>query len=304
MNRRTFISTASAVTAAGATALAKSPSLPSKIIDVHTHFYDTTRSHGVSWPRDQKDEVLFRPVLPPEFEPLTRPFNVKGTVIVEASTWIEDNAWILELAADNPFIKGFVGSLDPSVPHFEYYLDRFSANPLYRGIRLRGVTLRDVRDLLGPLERRKLTVDFLGGNDMLLELPYIAKKFPELTMVIDHLPFDPPSDPAQVEAVQQAFAALANHPNVIAKVSNVPRRKEDVLITDAAFYKERLDFIWETFGEDRVMYASNWPVSDHVANYGDQLMPALNYVNALGETAVEKYYWRNSKRVYGWLDRA
>ena len=50
---------------------------------------------------------------------------------------VEDNQWILDLAKDNPVIKGFVGHLEPG-DSFGQSLARFSKNRLFRGIRLSG----------------------------------------------------------------------------------------------------------------------------------------------------------------------
>ena len=81
-----------------------------EIIDTHTHFYDPTRPQGVPWP-SKDDAVLYRPILPAEFNELARPHGVTGTVVVEASPWVEDNQWVLELAAREKSILGVVGRL-------------------------------------------------------------------------------------------------------------------------------------------------------------------------------------------------
>src|ERR1041385_4920670 len=106
------------------------------IIDTHTHFYDPTRPQGVPWP-EPTDELLYRRVLPEDYKALAVPEGVTGTVVVEASQWVEDNDWILGLAAEEPFIVGFVGNLQPGAEGFGENLDRFAANPLFRGIRPR-----------------------------------------------------------------------------------------------------------------------------------------------------------------------
>src|SRR5947209_6291608 len=75
------------------------------IIDTHTHFYDPMRPQGVPWP-PKEDKLLYRRVLPEHFQNLTKSQHVTGTVVVEASAWVEDNDWILDLAAKNPIIVG------------------------------------------------------------------------------------------------------------------------------------------------------------------------------------------------------
>ena len=82
-------------------ALIAPPSAP--IIDTHTHFYDPTRPQGVPWP-PPAERTLYRRVLPPEFVAVSQPHGVTATVVVEASPWLEDNQWVLDLATDNPVI--------------------------------------------------------------------------------------------------------------------------------------------------------------------------------------------------------
>src|SRR5205085_9380769 len=106
------------------------------VIDTHTHFYDPARPQGVPWPA-KDDPFLYRTVLPPEYEGLARPLGVTGTVVVEASPWVEDNQWVLDLAARDPFLVGVVGNLGPGEDDFAAHLTRFAKNRLFRGIRLR-----------------------------------------------------------------------------------------------------------------------------------------------------------------------
>ena len=80
------------------------------IVDTHTHFYDPARPQGVPWP-SPGEEHLYRTVLPRHYKALAEPEGVTATVVVEASPWVEDNQWILDLAAADPFIVGLVGHL-------------------------------------------------------------------------------------------------------------------------------------------------------------------------------------------------
>jgi len=105
------------------------------IIDTHTHFYDPTRAQGVPWP-PKDDPLLYRRVLPEHYRALPKPSPVAGTVVVEASPLIDDNEWILDLAAGDPFIVGFVGNLPVGNGDFLRHLNNFSHNPIFRGIRL------------------------------------------------------------------------------------------------------------------------------------------------------------------------
>src|SRR5207247_1039147 len=104
-------------------------------------------------------------------------------------------------------------------------------------------------------------LDAIGGPSLLPYLARLIERVPELRIVINHLPFDPPADAADRAAYQGALLGLSKWAQVYAKVSNVPRRSGDRVTEDASFYRPALDELWEIFGEDRLIYGSNWPVS-------------------------------------------
>ncbi len=141
MNRRTFLQTTAGLAAAGCCA-APAPLRPAQIIDTHVHFFDPTRPQGVPWP-PKDNALLYRTTLPQHYRALPVPQRVDGAIVVEASTWVEDNQWILDLAAREPFIVGLVGNLPLGTPECAGHLKRFAANPLFRGVRIREVTLKN-----------------------------------------------------------------------------------------------------------------------------------------------------------------
>lgn len=257
MRRRTFLG--------GAAALLAQP--PEKIIDTHTHFYDPARPQGVPWP-PKDDAVLYRTTLPPRYVAMAAPLGIVGTVVVEASAWVEDNYWILDLAEENPIIVGLVGNLPAGRAEFREHFERLRKRRLFLGIRLnaqavaRGLAEPAVFSDIERLAGANLELDVVGGPAMLADVVRLADRLPGLRIVIDHLPFDWPADPAARDAARAALRELGKRPQVYAKVSNVLRRKAP---TSAGFYRAALDDVWDAFGQDRVIYGSNWPVSDLVA---------------------------------------
>ena len=99
----------------------------------------TTRHGRRACPGHPKtDAALYRAVYPEEFKAIARPLGVTGTVVVEASPWLEDNQWLLDLAARDPFLLGIVGNVIPGRAEFAQELERFTANPLFLGVRAHG----------------------------------------------------------------------------------------------------------------------------------------------------------------------
>lgn len=305
LSRRHFIlASGAALTAAGCTGIGHSGRRT--IVDTHTHFYDPSRPQGVPWP-DKGDPVLYRRVLPADYRRLSDPLGVTGTVVVEASPWLEDNQWILDLAADDPFIVGFVGNLKPGRPEFRTELARFARHRLYRGIRIGGDVLKAARtdnsvlDDLRRLADRNLSLDVLIGPDAIDDVIVLAGRLPNLRIVIDHcanVRIDGQQPPG---AWVDGIVACHYKPNVHMKVSGLVegtgRMKGDAPATLDP-YRRVLDIIWGAFGEDRVIYGSNWPVSERFASLATVQGIVETYFHEKGPAASEKYFRRNALRVY------
>jgi len=280
---------------------------PCPAIDTHIHIYDPARPQGVPWP-PKNLEVLYSTHLPARFMALTEKLGVVGAVVIEASPWVEDNQWVLDVAKDHPIIVGFIGNLELGQPEFAARLKRFAANPLFRGLRLQGSAIAKglgqgaFEDDLKRLADRQLTVDVVGGAAMLPDVARLAKSAPGLRVVIDHLPFREWS-PEAVGKMRDALREVAQLPKVYIKISDVPRQADGRLAEDPEFYRPALDTLWSLFGPDRAIYGSNWPVSDLVAPYGSMYRIVANYFAGKPVAAVQPFFWKNSLAAYSWVPR-
>lgn len=284
------------------------PAEPSKIIDTHVHFYDPTRPQGVPWP-PKSQKLLYRPVLPDELVRIVKPLGVTGVIEVEASPLLEDNQWVLDLAEKNPIIIGTVGHLEPESPDFAKQLERFHRNPRFRGIRCGNLWNKDLStrvadakfiDGLKLLAEAGLEMDSANPNAALLTaIVRLTDKIHNLRVVIDHLPIDAPADASERTQLESAYRELGKRPQVYIKVSAVPRRVNGRVIEETSFYRPALDRLWELFGVDRLIYGSNWPVSNLIAPYEVAFKIVKEYFASRGHEATEKYFWRNAGKAYG-----
>jgi len=281
------------------------------IIDTHTHFYDPSRPQGVPWP-PREETRLYRTVLPRDYQTLPKSALVAGTVVVEASPWVEDNQWILDLAKDHSFIVGLVGQLPVGTPECAGLLKRFADQSLFRGLRLRPAPQRASwrsPELLADLKRladHDLSLDLVGGMEILELAALLAREIPPLRIVIDHLAGVRVDGRAPSDSWRQGLQSLVPLPNVYLKVSGLVEgtgRREQTAPTDPAFYRPTLDAIWDMFGADRLVYGSNWPVSELFAPLAVVQGIALDYFQAKGSTVVAKVFAGNARRVYRWVQR-
>jgi L-fuconolactonase len=282
-----------------------------RIIDCHTHFYDPTRPQGVPWPG--KDGPLYRRVLPDDWMAVAGPHGVTETVVVEASSWVEDNQWLLDLAAGDHRLLGIVGNLDPESGDFAAQVKRFAANPLYRGIRINSGKAADSTKAaayaagLKALAAAGLVLDINGGPATPGIAAKLAAENPDLTVIINHCgnPGDAQKPLSQdwLLGLQVAGARKNVFCKVSALVEGVKSKEPGQAPGDPAYYQPIFDPIWEAFGPERLMYGSNWPVSDRGAPYGTVIKIVKALFEAKGAEAAENYFWRNSQKIYGWRER-
>lgn len=293
--RRTFLG------AAAIGAAAAPPAIP--ILDTHIHLFDPTRPQGVPWP-PKDNAVLYRPALPERYRRIAGPLGIRGAIEIECSPWLEDNQWVLDVAARNSLIIGTVGDLEPGKPEFGRQLERFRRNPLFLGIRYGNLWGRDLGAEMNKAEfvaglkllaDAGLVLDTANPDPALVDAALrVTDRVPNLRVVMDHLP--------QMTQTSNV-AELAQRPQVYVKVSQVLRRVDGRVPEDLAFYRAHLDGIFALFGEDRLLYGSDWPNSDQWAPYPVVLRLVREYFSAKGAVVAEKYFWRNSRAAYRWVPR-
>jgi predicted TIM-barrel fold metal-dependent hydrolase len=284
------------------------------IIDTHIHLFDPRRPQGVPWP-DKNDKIMYQPALPDRFRRVTKGLGVVGAIEIECSPWLEDNQWVLDIAAQDTLIVGTVGDLEPGKPDFRKHLERFHRNPLFRGIRYGNLWGRNLTEDMSrgeyisdlkALADANLGLDSANPDPALVSaLVRLTDKVPDLRLVLDHMPqLNPPAEPEARKQLQADLRELAARPQVYFKLSAVLRPVDGQVHFDLNFYRSRLDELWGIFGEDRVLYGSDWPNSDPKGSYQQGLNVIREYVAGKSAAAAEKFYWKNSIQAYHWIKRA
>jgi L-fuconolactonase len=309
VNRRTFLG----ATAGSILADAAAQAAPMPIIDTHIHLFDPTRPQGVPWP-PKDNAALYKPALPDRYRKIATPLGIVGAIEVEASPWLEDNQWVLDVAAKDTIVVGTVGDLEPGKPDFRKHLERFHRNPLFRGIRYGNLWGRNMATELSKpefiadikaLADAGLELDTANQNPALIaDVIRLSDRVPNLRVVIDHLlRIELPADAAVVRKYQADLRELGKRPQVYVKGSGVLRRVDGRVPEDLNFYRPRLDEVWDIFGQDRLIYGSDWPNSDLWAQYPQQLKIVREYFTGKGPAAAEKFFWKNSIAAYRWVKR-
>ena len=293
--RRTVIAAA----AVGAAVL-QAEEDPIPIIDTHFHLYDQTRPQGAPYPFTPNAP----PFLPRDFRETAKPLGIVGGIEVEASPWVEDNLWVLMMIQNEPMIVGTVGNIDPVKPDFQEFLERFHRNKLFLGIRYGNVWKG--QDLVTAIEKPQLLenmkvfaqtgLTFEVANpriDLIETTLRLIDKVPDLRVVLGHLQALPlPTDARVLKGYEQTLRELRKR-GAYAKVSGLLEANPQAPL-DPAVYKPSLDFIWDIFGEDHIVYAGR----------NKQALDILKaYTMAMGRPAAEKYFWKNSIPAFKWVRR-
>ena len=306
LNRRAFL-----CCAAGATLSLEAQTAPVPIIDCHIHLFDQTRPQGAPYSGGGANK---EPALPARYRKLAEPLGIVGAVEVEASPWIEDNLWVLEVEEKEPFMTGTIGNLQPEKPEFREYLDRYHKNKLFLGIRYGNLWGYDlIQQLANPvfveglklLQQAGLTLDTANPRPDLIEaVVRVSDKVPGLRIVVDHLPgMLAQLDAGARPAVEHNLSELARRPTVFIKVSQMLRMDGGKTVTDPAVYQPVLDQIFDTFGEDKLIFGSDWPNAFAVDHLPAIVAIVRDYFHSKGRAAAEKYFWKNSVAAYRWVRR-
>jgi predicted TIM-barrel fold metal-dependent hydrolase len=310
VNRREFLAGVAAVATVGATAV-RAQQGPVPIIDTHIHLFDPTRPQGApySGPRGGGPAI---PSLPPRYRKLAEPLGIVGAIKVEASPWLEDNLWVLEVAQTDTIIVGVIGNLEPDKPEFAEYLERYHKNPLFLGIRYGNLWGRDfTKQVENPafisgmklLSQAGLTLDTANPQVALLEgIVRLTDQVPNLRVVLDHLPSLDPTE-AERPAYDKALAEIGKRPQIYVKLSGVIHRVNGQVSLDLNRYRDRLDALIGVFGEDRIVFGSDFPNSDGVAPVEKIVGIVKQYFAAKPRSLQEKYFWKNSVAAYHWIKR-
>lgn len=315
-SRRTFLTGLAAVGGFGLAAprlkgdsSVQSPSsIP--IIDTHIHLFDPTRPQGA--PYSGPPGVPVEPSLPPRYRNLAMPLGIVGAIKVEASPWVEDNLWVLEVAERDTIIVGVIGNLEPDKADYGDMLSRYHKNRLFRGIRYGNLWGRDITKQadnpafingLKLLAQADLVLDTANPRvDLLQAIVRITDKVPDLRVVVDHLPALDPTPETQ-QGYDEAIRELQQRPQVFVKLSAVIHRVNGHVATNLAPYRDRLTRLVDVFGEDRILFGSDWPNSDGVAPIDKVVGVVREFFQTQPPRVAEKYFWKNSLRAYKWIKR-
>jgi predicted TIM-barrel fold metal-dependent hydrolase len=276
------------------------------IIDCHVHFYDIKRTEGVTWIKPD-NKTLYRSHSPSDYTATAKAAGVTGVVIVQAGQHLPDNQWNLDQCkADPNFYHGIVGNLSKVIgtAEFRSLFDELCKSKHFLGYRLSGryqpeLTQQFWDDLAYTAEKQR-SVDVLANEYSLDDVQLIAKRVPKLKLILNHFGNVTLNDQQLPAEWVKSFREVAKQPNVYCKVSALfGRVKQQPAPTELKFYQPILDLAYESFGPDRLIYGSDWPVSNTTAEYATVVQLTKSYFTPKGTKVMRQVFSENAKAFYG-----
>lgn len=275
-------------------------------IDTHIHLYDTERPGSSVFLDPVKHKKIYYPHLEKDFLDIASPAGLDFAVVVEASKRREDNFWLMDIVNQSSSLLAFIANLDPRDEHYIGDLDRLSANKKFRGIRIRPeqpIDLGDdlVLEKLGELAKRGLVLEIRENAGPLAAIENIAKHYPDMPIIIDHMGGGKISQGKIVPSTwNNRLQKLAAIPNVYIKISMLYTLSgQNPAPTQPSFYREFIDQVVKAFGPKRVLYGSNWTLSEMRGSYADLVHIYDRYLEEQSVLTAYDLYYGNAIQAYG-----
>lgn len=272
-------------------------------IDSHQHFWQfNTSDYG--WMGDNMSNIK-RNFLPAELAETLQSEGFDGSIAVQARQSLIETKWLLDLATQNPIIKGVVGWVDLQSENAQHEIETFAAHAKAVGVRH---VIHDEKDddfMLRPefvrgvklLEPYNLTYDILiFAKHLPNTLKFVEQFSKDQIFIVDHI--------AKPNIKGQLLEPWADNIKLLAKYSNV-YCKVSGMVTEADWnnwkyedFVPYLDVIFEAFGPERILIGSDWPVCLVAGSYHNILNIVRKYImkfdvdiqnKVLGINAIEAY---------------
>lgn len=309
MKRRELLIGTLSAACLGAPVLAKEPK-PMPIIDTHIHLFDPSRPAGVPWP--DKDDVIRRTTLPNNYTVAAGPLEIKGAIAIEASPWATDNSWLLDVVTKSPFMVGMVGNLVPGSMNFRSDFSKLTQSKLFKGIRYGNIWNRSLSadmDHPGFIDDLKIVagagcvLDTANPDVELIQAVLrVSDRLPELRIVIDHLPSIAVHD-GEYRIFEKTIKELAGRNQIFVKLSEIAHAINGEINFKQDYYRDRFEMMFEMFGEDRVLFGSDWPNSLHSGSLSQTVGLARELMQEKSAAVQRKFFWTNSIAAYRWASR-
>lgn len=270
-------------------------------IDSHQHFW---HYHPVKheWINDEM-AMIRKDFLPSNLAPMLQENGIDGCIAVQVDQTEKETDFLLQLAAENTFIKGIVGWVDLRAEGIKERLAHFAQFNIIKGFRhvlqseahsfmLQPAFLRGI----DALKEFNFTYDILIFPEHLPSALQLVKQFPDQPFVIDHIA-KPYIKAGLIDEWKKDIQVIAQHQNVYCKISG--------MVTEADFDQWKtedlipyIDVVVEAFGINRIMFGSDWPVCLVASSYERMIGIVKEYFSSFTQQEQDQFFGLNAITFY------
>ena len=271
------------------------------MIDAHVHFWKYNPIKD-AWITDEMG-LLQRNFFPQDLQPVLHENGVTGIIAVQADQSENETDFLLQLSNKSPFIKGIVGWVDLQNKNLEDKLLHWSEYPVVKGFRhivqaesdgfLRKEAFVNGIKLLKSFD---FTYDILIYPNQLKEAIQFVNKYPNQKFILDHCA-KPCIRDQKINEWKIEIKEIAKNENVYCKVSG--------LVTEAKWNEWKtedlypyLDVVFESFGTDRILFGSDWPVMLLSSTYNKWKNLLEKYMLQFSDEEKQKVFDTNAIKFY------
>ncbi len=296
------------------------PDLP--IIDAHQHFWDLDANY-LPWLRDEPPipfrygdyGALKRNYMPADYRRDAEGLNLVGSVFVETE-WdrrdpVGETRWVQAVARRARFPSVMVAHAALHQEDAAEILARQAGFALVRGIRhkpraaaapgrIEGAAAGSMTDPAwqrgyGLLARHGLSFDLQTPWWHLPQAARLNAEFPQIPIILNHTGLPRDRSAAELEGWRAAMKVFAAAPNVAVKISGLGEPGHSwSLERNRTVIVDTIDI----FGEDRCMFASNFPVDGLVGRLATIYAGFAAATKTMGSAVQAKLFAGNARRIY------
>ena len=292
------------------------------IIDAHQHFWDLDANY-LPWLRDEPPiafrygdySALKRNYLPQDYRRDAQELDLVGSVFVETE-WdrrdpVGETRWVQDIARQSGLPSVMVCHAAFHQDDATEILSRQASFSFVRGVRHkpraapspRAMEKGHAGSMSDPnwrrgyalLARHGLTFDLQTPWWHLPEAAILNYDFPQIPIILNHTGLPRDRSDEELAGWRKAMTDFAAAPNVAVKISGLgepgrawtlERNRQVILDTIAIF------------GEDRCMFASNFPVDSLVGSMATIYSGFAEATKTLGRDVQIKLFGANARRIY------
>lgn len=275
----------------------------SVIVDSHVHFWDA-RHTPQPW-MTEEHAAIARPFGPDDLKPLIGRQRVDAVIAVQGACLDSDTDYLFAEADQHGWIAAVTAWVCLEQPdRASERLLQFAGQAKFRAVRHLIHNEPDHWLIRGDVTE---SLSLLAARGVILECPVVfprhfddvaavARRYPSLPVVVDHLG-KPPTGTSAMSRWEGMLRGVAEHENVMAKISGLNTTVSYADWSDADWARS-VEVALDSFGPDRLMCGSDWPVALLNGDYGRVWDATRKAVEVAAPGAAAALLGSNASRIY------